>query len=365
MKITVTTSSGLESILKKEIQRIWGNIIESKDRIITFEWDEKALYDINIWSRVWNKVYINAIEWDVYSFDDLFDLIQKVDFGKYFLKGSKITIKAKSIKSVLESTQAIQSITKKSMSEKIAGKGNFMRENFWDFEVFVLIQNNVAKILINTSWEALHKRWYRKFASDAPLKESLAAGIILLSGWKFKENLLDPFCGSGTMLIEAWMIAKNIAPGSLWREFLFEEMAFFDENIFEERITEAKNKVFAWEYKIKWSDIDEDVIDIAKNNIENAWLWDIITVEHKDALDYLNEEISWTIVTNPPYGERIWEDVAEELHIALNKIWDKNPELNLNIFTGYENANRILKNTKYKLRKLYNWSILCNIYKKK
>jgi putative N6-adenine-specific DNA methylase len=365
MKITVSTTSGFESILKKEIERIWWKITESKDKIITFEWDLEKLYDINLWSRVWNKVYICASEWKAKTFDDLYDLVSKIEFKNYFPAWARITVKAKSIKSDLEAVSSIQSISKKAISDNIAWKWNFMREVFGDYEVMILIQNDIAKILINTSWDALHKRGYRKVASEAPLKESLAAWIVLLSGWKFKTPLLDPFCWSWTILIEAWMIAKNIAPWILWREFLFEKMSFHKEKLFNERKEIAEGKIFDWDYKIFGSDIDSEVIEIARDNIKKAWLSDIIEVKIKDACDFEEENIEWSLITNPPYWERIWEDDAEMLHKLLHRVWEKNSDLNLNIYTWFSDANDILKSNDYKLRKLYNWGLLCNIYKKK
>ena len=368
-KYILSTIAWVESIAKKEVEKQWWKILEVKDRMIEFEGDYKTMIRVNFWSRVGNKVYqVLAEEKNIDNFDKLYDLVQKIDFKKYFHHDYPIVVKVKSINSKLDSIPAIQKIVKKSIIDKITDKS-------WDkvsedrslekFEIMVLLDNDKVKILLNTTWEALHKRWYRDSTWDAPIKESLAAALILLSWWKFKESFYDMFCGSGTIAIEAAMIAKNIAPG-LDRYFAFENLVLVDKKLVEEELKFAGSKVFDWDYKIFASDIDDEVLEKAKQNARNAWVWDIIKFKQKDFRDYLKEELTWTLVSNPPYWERLKVEFLDDLYENIDKLFKQNKELNWWIITSYfEWFDRIIKKDFYKKRKLYNWGEKCYFYKKK
>jgi len=215
-KYILSTIAWVESIAKKEIERQGWKIIEVNDRSVEFEGDSKTMVRVNLWSRVGNKVYqVLEESGRIDDFDKLYDLVSKIDFKKYFHHDYPIIVKAKSINSKLTATPSIQKIVKKAIIDSITDKsGDKVIEDreLEKFEIMVVIINDKAKILLNTSGEALHKRWYRTETWDAPIKESLAAALVLLSGWRFKQNFYDIFCGSGTIAIEAAMIAKNIAP---------------------------------------------------------------------------------------------------------------------------------------------------------
>ena len=368
-KYILSTIAWVESIAKKEVEKQGGKIVEVHDRMIEFEGDSRTMVRVNLWSRVWNKVYQVLEEGkNIDNFDKLYDLVAKIDFKKYFHHNYPIVVKVKSINSKLDSTPAIQKITKKSIINKLTDKSwekIFEDRELEKFEIMVVLINNKARIILNTSGEALHKRWYRTETWEAPIKESLAAALILLSSWRFKENFYDPFCGSGTIAIEAAMIARNIAPG-LDRYFAFENLVLVDKTLVKQEIEEAKKKKFEWNYKIFASDIDEKMIEIAKENAKEAWVDDTIIFETKDFKEYLNQDLNWTLVSNPPYWERLKVEFLDDLYKNINKLLKQNKDLNGWVITSYfEWFDKIINFSDYKKRKLYNWWEKCYFYRKK
>jgi len=367
-KYILSTIAWVEKLAKKEVEKQWGKIIEVRDRMIEFEGDSKTMIRVNLWSRVGNKVYQVLAEWkNINNFDKLYDLVSSIDFKKYFHHNYPIVVKVKSINSKLDSTPAIQKITKKAIIDKLTDKSwekVFEDKDLEKFEIMVLLINNKAKILLNTTWEALHKRGYRVDTWDAPIKESLAAALVLLSGWRFKENFYDVFCGSWTIAIEAAMIAKNIAPW-LDRYFAFENLKLVDKKIIDEEYKLAESKIFDWNYNIIASDIDEEVLAKAKQNAVNAWVDDLIKFKKKDFRKYLKEDLKWTLVSNPPYWERLKVEELDELYKNIDKLLKQNKDLNGWVITGYfEWFDKIIKKDFYKKRKLYNWGEKCYFYKK-
>lgn len=361
-KYLLTTTPWLESIAKKEITKLWYKIIEVQDRMIKFSWDINAMAKVNLWSRVWNKLYMILEEKNnVDSFDSLYDLVFSIKRKDYIKKESPTVIKAKSIKSDLSSTPTIQKISKKAIVDKLAWKWWKLRENedTKKTDVFVFIMNNKAYILLNTSGEALHKRWYRKKTSEAPIKESLAAWLVLLSWWKFKDNFYDIFCGSWTIAIEAILIAKNIAPW-LNRSFAFNHFPITPDWLLENEKKLARHKIFEWDYKIFASDIDEEILEIAKENAKNTWVADYINFSKKDFREYIWVNLNWTLVSNPPYWLRLKPDDLENLYKDINTILMNSKDLNWWIISSYEKFS--WKN--YKNRKLYNWWELAYFYRK-
>ena len=368
-KYILSCIAWVESIAKKEIERQGWKIVEVSDRMIEFEGDSKTMIRVNLWSRVWNKVY-QVLEEGIRidTFDKLYDLVAKIDFKKYFHHDYPIIVKVKSINSKLDSTPAIQKITKKSIIDKVTDKsGEKVTEDreLEKFEIMVVLIWDKARILLNTSGEALHKRWYRTETWEAPIKESLAAALVFLSWWRFKQNFYDVFCGSWTIAIEAAMIAKNIAPG-LNRYFAFENLVLVDKTLVKEELELAKQKSFEGDYKIFASDIDEEVLEIAKENAKEAWVADMIEFSKRNFTEYLTEDLTWTLVSNPPYGERLKDSDLDWIYKNIDKLLQKNPELTGWVITSYfEEFDNLIKLSDYKKRKLYNGWEKCYFYRKK
>lgn len=367
MKYVLSTIAWVESIAKKEIEKQGWKIEEVIDRLVTFSWEKELIARVNYWSRVGNKMYMLMWEKDnVMDFDSLFYLIEWINWKKIFKKDFPIHVKSSSIRSELFSARTIQSIWKKAIVKSLVGERWVVNEdeNLQKAEILILIIDNKARILLNTSGNALHMRGYRTQAWKAPIKESLAAALVLLSNWRFKENFYDPFCGSGTIAIEAIMIAKNIAPW-LKRAFAFEKLWLLAWETSENERALARKKTFDGDYTIMGSDIDPEMVELAKENAARAWLAGEINFEQKDFKEYLDKELYWTLVSNPPYWERLKEEDLKWMYNNIDKLFRLNPELLGWIISSYMEFDSLVKKDTYKKRKLYNGWEKCYFWRRK
>ncbi len=321
MKILISCPLGWWSLLAKECKKLRLQPYDTFDRWTYVDGELKDVYELNIWSRIANKVYIVADEQKVYSFDDLFDTINHVPRKNYINKEHGISIKVSTKNSVLSSEKTIQSVAHKAIIKKLTSNEDQFRNidnSRQKIKIRLLISNNTLKILINTSWTSLHERNYRQETGEAPIKENLAASLILQSWRKFGDILRDPFCGSGTIAIEAAMIAKNIAPG-LQRNFAIEQMPLHQESLLTQAKIHAQKKQFDKEYNIIASDIDHSMIQIAKSNAKKAWVEDSITFMAQDFMSgkIPSHEKNIHLVSNPPYGKRL---DPKELHAIYKQL---------------------------------------------
>jgi len=330
MKFLSYTYPWLESILKKEIESRKIKIEKIEDGQVIFSGNETTIVKSNLWLRTANKVYILLKEEKVEDFDKLFELVYDIDWKKYIWNKFNIHIKANSHKSILKSEKTIQSISQKAIYEKLSKWSFYQAQTNLNIEIRIDIYKNNVKILLDTSWEPLYKRWYRKDISYANLKETLAAWIILLSNCK-STTCYDPFCGSGTLLIEKALIDLNIAPW-MYRNFIFENFDWIDKNKIEKEKWRAWTRKKEKELKFFWYDIDKNILEIAKDNVKNAWLDKYIKIEKKNFWDI--KKISECIITNPPYGKRIKVDNIEKMYEKLLQDF-KNIHCGW-IITGYE-----------------------------
>ena len=353
-----------ETFAKKEVQKQGYKLKEVKDKAIYFTWDIDALARINLWSRFGNIVYYVVKEYkNITNFDSYFESIFQINWKKYISHDTEVIIKATSIKSQLNSISSLQWIAKKAIVKNLVGN-NFLKENpqVWSIEIRILIQDDDLKILLNSSGEWLHKRGYRAKTGEAPLKENIAAAIITLSSWKFSEPLYDIFCGSGTIWIEAAMIAYNIAPW-LKRRFACESWNWIPSSIFETEKVRAHQKQFNGKYHIYCTDIDKEIIEQASYNAKLAWLKDVIKFWVQNYTTYMRRDISWWLISNPPYGIRLTQGDIDQIHHDIAKIFKSNQNLQWGIITThseFENYTQI----KYKKRKLYNGWEQAYFYKK-
>jgi len=365
MNYLLTCSAWLEALAKKEIEKLWYDITSVKDRLVYFSWDLKAISRVNINSRIWNKLYLVLDEKKIENFDELYDLVYYINWKIYIKNSNPITVNATSIRHILTSIPSLQKIWKKAIVKNLVWDKMLEEDKkLSEIEVLIFLYENNWQVLLNTTWEALHKRWYRQDAWEAPIKENLASSLVLLSNWNFKSNLYDFCCWSGTILIEAWMIAKNIAPW-LNRKFDFQNFEWLDKKYYEEAILEAKNKIITdKKYYIYWYDIDEEILEIAKKNAKKAWVDDIITFEKWNILDKKNEKISWALISNPPYWLRMQSFETKKIHETFNYLFEKNNGLHGWIITGFAEFDKMINQKLYKKRKLYNWNEISYFYKK-
>ncbi|EKE29920.1 MAG: hypothetical protein ACD_2C00073G0008 [uncultured bacterium (gcode 4)] len=369
MNLVITCIAWVESLIKNEVERLGYRISEVKDRLVCLETDDAWIARVNLWSRVGNKVYLELAKKQIYDFDTLFDIVDDIDWREYVDWWAPVIVNAVSIKSQLTSLPAIQKTVKKAIVTNVLwNKTDILLEDpkVTPVEILVFIQDDECRVLLNTSWDALHKRGYRTSEHEAPIKESLAAALVLLSGWSYKKPLYDFFCGSWTILIEAALIARNIAPGSLWRRFSFEQFSWYPKKYLIEAREEAKQKSFAdKKYEIYWSDLEEYNIRMAKANAENAKVLDTINFTVKDASEYEKKlDLAWTVISNPPYGLRLNKSNTADIYKIIAWIFRLNSGLNGGVITSYEDFDEMLKMSEWKKRKLYNGNERCYFYKK-
>lgn len=360
----ITCPLWLETFCKKDIEKQGYTLREVQDKAVYFLWEIEALARINLWSRFWNILYFIAWEYkNITDFDSYFDAVSQVDWKKYIPRDYEILVKATSIKSELSASSSLQWLAKKAIVKSLV-EDALLRENptLWTLEVRILMEHNTLRILLNTSWDGLHKRWYREMTGDAPLKENIAAALVILSGWKYKEPLYDIFCGSGTIGIEAAMIARNIAPW-LKRHFACETWSWLPYGIFEQEKKRALKKQFAGEYKIYCTDIRKDIIELAKRNAKFAWVDNCITFWVQDYSSYLCREMVWYLVSNPPYGIRLENADVPKIHKDIAKLLTENKNLQWGIITAHSEFESY-SSLKYKRRKLYNGGEQVYFYKK-
>lgn len=367
MNFAITCAAGLESILKKEIEIAGYKILGSQPTLVRFQGDLSTIAKINLRSRVGNKLFLELEKHITSDFNALFDLVQKIDWNIY-VQGNPIVVTAISKQSLLTSIPTIQSITKKSIVKKILNGKEWQLPEHHDkepIEILVHIDHDMCSILLNTTGESLHKRGYKKATGEAPINEALAAWLLLLSWWKFSEPLYDLFCGSGTIVIEAALLAKNIAPG-MFRWFAFQKFARYDQTLFDTEIKSAKAKMMLEkQHTIIASDIDPRMISIAQENAKHAGVENYITFTTKSVADYIpEEEIIGTLVSNPPYGLRMNTYDLEKIYYTIDELFVHHPKLHGGIITSYE---RFSPEDQWGTRKksmFYNGGERCRFYKK-
>jgi len=357
MKFIAFTYPWLESVLKKELENRKIHIEKVEDGLITFSWDQSTMVKTNLWLRTASKVYL--VLWNhenITNFDDLFDIVYNIDWKYYIPKNYKIVVQADSVKSKLFSIPTIQAITQKSIIKKLVKDNIYKYDEEKKVEIRINIFKDKLRILLNTTWGSLYKRWYRKDISSANLKETLASWIILLSGIK---TLYDPFCWSWTLLIEKAMIDLNIAPW-LFRKFDFESFSWFDSNLLEKEKRRARTRQKDKKLNLIWTDIDENILKIAQVNAKNAWVSEHIKFECKDFMAIKTEQNN-DILTNPPYNKRMKVDNIDDIYTKLQDMLLKN-KIKWWIITWYDDFN--FSNI-FKIRVLSNgWDMVRFIYKK-
>lgn len=308
MRFFVSCPFWLSKLTQNELKYLGLQPHHSFETWVYIDGNFADMMKINLRSRIANKVYLETAFWSSFDFDQLFDLVQNVNWKDYVNEWQNIIVNVHTKWSKLESTRTIQAITNKAIFKQISPEKKREIDQQKDpVEIFVMILNNQTSIFINSSWAPLHQRGYRTQTGIAPLKENLAAALIILSRWKFGDPFWDPFCGSGTLGIEAALLARNIAPG-LKRTFAFQWWKSYDKKIFEQLVSDAEKKQYKEKkYQIICSDIDSNMISIAQNNAKKAGIIDTITFNTHDITDITipYDLKPLTIISNPPYGKRL------------------------------------------------------------
>jgi putative N6-adenine-specific DNA methylase len=364
-KITVTCASGSEKVLKSELERLGYPTSPAINGAITFDGDITAVARCNVNLRTADRVYKKLNEFTAETFDQLFEGVFCIPWGEIIPKDGRVLVNGKCVKSKLFAISACQSIVKKAIIEKMGKSygGAYFSEKGATYEIDFAIHKDQACIYLNTSGQGLHKRGYRDLVGIAPIKETLASSLLLSSDFYYKRPFADPFCGSGTMVIEGAKIALNIAP-NLQRKFAFNDWKNFDQRVYEQAVIEAKDKEQR-DRKIEFfgSDVDPKAIKLAKRHAQNAGLADKVKFSVADVKDFSSEFKYGTIVTNPPYGERVYDiEQANECYKNFGLAMQKLPDWSVFVITSAKSFCRYFGKKPDRERKLFNSNKECRYY---
>lgn len=358
---------GLEAVLKKEIYDLGYEIIQVEDGRITFEGDAEAICRGNIFLRTTERVLLKVGRFKATTYEELFQGIKALPWEDYIPVNGKFWVtKASSIKSKLFSPSDIQSIVKKAMVERMKQEYDmeWFPEDGASYPVRIFLLKDEVTVTIDTTGESLHKRGYRYLTSKAPLTETLAAALILLTPWKADRILVDPFCGSGTFPIEAAMIAANIAPG-IKRHFLAEAWDnLIAKELWEDCFAEAREMVNTdITVDIQGYDIDGDIIKAARENAKRAGVEGLIHFQQREVSELRHPKKYGFILTNPPYGERLEEkEVLPVLYGEIGKAYQGLDAWSMYMITSYEDAEKYIGRKADKNRKIYNGMLKTYFY---
>ncbi|NME95838.1 class I SAM-dependent RNA methyltransferase [Clostridium cochlearium] len=362
--LIATATFGLEKVVADELRELGYDDLTIENGKVTFQGSEMDIVTCNMWLRTADRVLIKMAEFKAESFEELFQGTLKVEWGDIIPETGFMHVVGKSVKSKLFSVPDCQSITKKAVVESMKRKYNkeVFSEDGATYKIEVAILKDIVTLTLDTTGPGLHKRGYREFAGEAPLKETLAAALVLLSKWEPSRILADPFCGSGTIAIEAAMIGKNIAPG-INRSFVSEGWDIIPKKLWEDMRKYARNSINDKEFRILASDINGRVLKTARDNAEKAGVADYIAFQRMDMKEFRNKKRYGFIITNPPYGERMGNaKEIENLYKDMGEVFQQLKDWSYFVITSYEDFEKCFGEKSDKNRKLYNGRIKCYYY---
>ena len=365
MQFAVPTLFGLEGLAGDELRRMNMENVRVEDRRVLFTGDERALAKANICLRTGERIMIVLAQFQARTFEELFQGVYHADLEAYIPMDGQFPVKGHCLNSQLMSVSDCQAIIKKAASRRLGEKYgvSWLPETSpVKYQLHFTILNDQVTLSLDTSGQGLHKRGYRAVGNDAPLHETLAAGMIQLTRYRGREFFWDPFCGSGTIPIEAALIAINRAPG-LNRTFAAQEFPWMPKEVWDDVKTEAKDKEFHGDYRILGSDSDPKCVSLAMANARKAGVGKLITFKDGDATKMSLPSDAGIIVCNPPYGERMMEqNEAKRLYQALGRHLKFAGEWKKYIITSEPEFEHYFGKRSDKKRKFYNGKIQCNYY---
>lgn len=301
------TFMGLEDILAQELTELGANNVEKGCRVVTFSGDKALMYKANFHLRTAIRVLKPIKHFMASSADDVYNGVQDIDWSEYIAEGKTFTVDSVVYSDSFSNSRFVTYKVKDAIVDQFrekTGKRPNISVSDPDVRINVHISDHDATVSLDSSGESLHRRGYRQEAVEAPLNEVLAAGMIMMTGWKGETDFIDPMCGSGTLAIEAALIAKNMAPGLFRKEYAFEKWADFDADLFDE-IYNDDSQEREFEHHVYGYDIDFKAVNMATDNVKAAGLSDAVSIAQQDFRDFQGHPEKAIIVTNPPYGERI------------------------------------------------------------
>ncbi|HAR6538559.1 TPA: class I SAM-dependent RNA methyltransferase [Staphylococcus pseudintermedius] len=357
---------GLESIVANEVQDLGYDTRVENGRIY-FEGDASAIVKANLWLRTADRVKLIVGQFEAVTFDSLFEQTKNLPWEQFIPTDGQFPVQGRSLKSKLFSVPDVQAITKKAIVERLKNAhqvSGWLDESGAKYPVEVAILKDKVLLTIDTSGSGLNKRGYRLAQGEAPIKETLAASLVKLANWTGDTPLIDPFCGSGTIAIEACLIAQNIAPG-FNRSFISEQWDIIPKGLYDQKRAEADELAdYDKEIEIYASDIDPEMVEIAQRNADEVGVGDIIRFEVKDVNTLtINHDGPIGLIGNPPYGERIGDRAeVEEMYRNLGILMQNHPNLSLYIMTSNKEFEYLANRKATKRRKLFNGYIETTYY---
>ncbi|TSB47012.1 THUMP domain-containing class I SAM-dependent RNA methyltransferase [Alkalicoccobacillus porphyridii] len=366
-KVTLiaTATMGLEAIVAKEIKDLGYEDINVENGKVTFTATMDAIPRANLWLRTSDRVKLKVGEFKAYTFDELFEKTKALPWADLIPENAEFPVIGRSVKSTLFSVPDCQAIVKKAVVESMKKKHqtNWFDEDGPLYRIEVALHKDIATLTIDTSGEGLHKRGYRYLHNTAPLKETLAAALIKLTTWNPDRPFADPFCGSGTLPIEAAMIGQNLAPG-FNRDFASDEWAWIDKDLWNKARQEVEDLArYDQPLDIQGSDIDHRSVELAQNNAKEAGFADLITFKQMQVRDFSHKGSYGIIIGNPPYGERIGErEEVEHMYKQMGEALKSFDTWSVYMLTSHEQFEELYGKKASKKRKLYNGNIKTDYY---
>ncbi|WP_163526196.1 THUMP domain-containing class I SAM-dependent RNA methyltransferase [Halobacillus ihumii] len=364
--LIATAAMGLEAIVAREVRALGYEDIQVENGRVVFTAPVSAIPRANLWLRTADRVKLLVGKFKAFSFDELFEKTKALPWESFISEDGEFPVVGKSVKSKLYSVPDCQSIVKKAVVERLKkkyGVASILKETGDFYRVEIAIHKDEALLTLDTSGSGLHKRGYRVGQGEAPLKETLAAALIQVTNWHPDEPFVDPFCGSGTIAIEAALIGQNIAPG-FNREFASENWEFISQNNWDQAFEEAEDFAnYDQPLDITGSDISHDMIQIAQNNAIEAGLGDLVKWKQMQVKDFRPRQENGYLISNPPYGERMGDrPEVEEMYRDLGVIMRDYPSWSTYILTSHENFESLYGKKATKKRKLFNGFIKTDYY---
>jgi len=362
--LIATATFGVESIVAEELKALGYGDVKVENGRVSFSGEAKDIARTNIGLRCADRVLIKMADFEAMDFEALFQGTLSVPWEDIIPLDGRMHVVGRSHKSALSSVPDCQSVVKKAVVE--AMKRRYHRERFDEsgpiYRIEVALLSDTATLTIDTSGPGLHKRGYRLDKGEAPLRETLAAALVKLSRWGPDREFADPFCGSGTIAIEAGLIGKNVAPG-LNRRFVCEAWPTMEKQVWRDARQEALSAVRDVPFRILASDADGSVLRIAAQNAKRAGLSDVISFQKRTIEEFSSSRKYGCIVCNPPYGERTGRPgEVEEIYRAMGEVYRRLDGWSLFALTPHPYFERLFKGKARKKRKLYNGTILCYLY---
>ena len=364
MEFYVPCLFGLEGLTGDELRRLNMDNVRVENGRVLFSGDARALAKANVCLRTGERVLIVLADFRATTFEELFQGVYNTPLEAYIPKDGAFPVKGHCLNSTLMSVPDCQAIVKKAASRRLGEKYgiSWLPETGAKYQLQFSLMNDRAQLFLDTSGPGLHKRGYRANANDAPLRETLAAAMVILTRYRGREFLWDPFCGSGTIPIEAAMIAKNKAPGA-YRRFSAEAFAWMDPKLWGEVRTEAKDREIHGNYRILGSDNDPKCVSLAMANARKAGLGDLIDFRDGDATKLSLPCDEGILICNPPYGQRMMEQQsAQRLYAALGRHLKFADGWKKYVITSEPEFEHYFGKRADKKRKLYNGMIKCDYY---